>query len=143
MEQKNPYQAELELLIKLIKRVHAAKGRYHTQMAMCDLFDAVALPNKRPGQEDPVLASKSVTTDEDPCPGCRKGVVCRTPACGRLALNRVEAPTGHKVVWTDEKKSLLKRKLEEQVFFGNRARHSLLVGDSHEAVTFHPLGEDV
>lgn len=24
--------------------------------------------------------------EADPCPGCRKGAVCRTPACGRLAL---------------------------------------------------------
>lgn len=24
--------------------------------------------------------------DRDPCPGCRKGIVCRTPACGRLKL---------------------------------------------------------
>lgn len=23
---------------------------------------------------------------EDPCPGCTKGHVCRTPACGRLKL---------------------------------------------------------
>lgn len=35
-------------LEKLIDKVHAAKGRYHTQLAMCDLFDAVNLPNERP-----------------------------------------------------------------------------------------------
>lgn len=34
---------------------------------------------------------KEVTEeDEDPCPGCKKGGVCRTIACGRLKL-----PTNH------------------------------------------------
>lgn len=92
-------QNELEHLIKLIQRVHSAKGRYHTQLAMCDLFDAVALPNTRPGHEDPVLAAKSVTADADPCPACRPESVCRTPACGRLRQRRVgdahEALTFH------------------------------------------------
>lgn len=82
-------QTELERLIKLIQRVHSAKGRYHTQLAMCDLFDAVALPNTRPGHENPILAAKSVTADEDPCPRCVPGIVCRTPACGRLAHRHV------------------------------------------------------
>jgi len=27
-----------------------------------------------------------LNAQEDPCPGCRKGGVCRTPACGRLKL---------------------------------------------------------
>lgn len=135
---KHPSQIELERLVKLIQRVHGAKGRYHTQLAMCDLFDAVALPNTRPGNEDPVLAAKSVMNDEDPCPGCRKGVVCRTPSCRRLAVNRVEAPICHEVIWTEEAKAKLKQKLEEQVFFGNRSR-ALLAGDSHEATTFHTL----
>ena len=31
-----------------IKRLHAAKGRYHTQIAACDLFDLVGLKNERP-----------------------------------------------------------------------------------------------
>ena len=31
-----------------IKRLHAAKGRYHTQLATCDLFDLVGLENERP-----------------------------------------------------------------------------------------------
>ena len=35
----------------LVQRVHKAKGRHHTQIAMCDLFDACALPNVRPGAE--------------------------------------------------------------------------------------------
>ena len=33
----------------LVKKVHKAKGRYHTQLAMCDLYDACGLPNVRPG----------------------------------------------------------------------------------------------
>ena len=31
-----------------VKRLHAAKGRYHTQIAACDLFDLFDLKNKRP-----------------------------------------------------------------------------------------------
>lgn len=53
----------------------------------------------------------------DPCPGCRPGVVCRTPSCGRLKQN-----------------------IERKMFFGNRA-DSLLTSDEHEALTFHPLEE--
>ena len=32
----------------LITKLHAAKGRYHTQLVCCDLFDAVGLKNERP-----------------------------------------------------------------------------------------------
>lgn len=33
------------------------------------------------------LAQPQVSTEsDDPCPGCRKGIVCRSPKCGRLAL---------------------------------------------------------
>ena len=35
-------------LIELVKAVHKAKGRYHSQLAMCDLYDACGLPNQRP-----------------------------------------------------------------------------------------------
>lgn len=31
-----------------VKLLHAAKGRYHTQLAICDLFDLVGLKNERP-----------------------------------------------------------------------------------------------
>ena len=31
-----------------INRLHAAKGRYHTQIAACDLFDLCGLQNERP-----------------------------------------------------------------------------------------------
>ena len=31
-----------------VKRLHAAKGRHHTQHAICDLFDLVGLKNERP-----------------------------------------------------------------------------------------------
>ena len=31
-----------------VKRLHAAKGRYHTQIACCDLFDLFDLKNERP-----------------------------------------------------------------------------------------------
>lgn len=35
-------------LTDLVKKVHSAKGRYHSQLAMCDLYDACGLPNERP-----------------------------------------------------------------------------------------------
>lgn len=38
----------LELLKDAVRKVHAAKGRYHSQQAMCDLYEAVGLPNVRP-----------------------------------------------------------------------------------------------
>lgn len=76
--------------------------------------------------------------NDDPCPGCRPGTVCRTPACGRLAKNRVEAQLGREVVWTEDKKKRLKQALEQQVFFPNRQR-SLVTGDGHDALTFHSL----
>lgn len=31
-----------------VKNLHAAKGRYHTQIAACDLFDLFDLKNERP-----------------------------------------------------------------------------------------------
>lgn len=31
-----------------VKRLHAAKGRHHTQLAACDLFDLCGLKNERP-----------------------------------------------------------------------------------------------
>ena len=37
-----------DALIALIKRVHSAKGRYHSQIAMCDLYDSAGLKNERP-----------------------------------------------------------------------------------------------
>ena len=33
---------------KLVQKVHKAKGRYHSQIAMCDLYDACNLLNVRP-----------------------------------------------------------------------------------------------
>ena len=32
----------------LVQKVHKAKGRHHTQIAMCELYDACGLPNERP-----------------------------------------------------------------------------------------------
>lgn len=31
-----------------IKKTHSAKGRYHSQLAMCELYDLLGLPNTRP-----------------------------------------------------------------------------------------------
>ena len=35
----------------LVQKVNKAKGRYHSQLAMCDLYDACGLSNFRPGNE--------------------------------------------------------------------------------------------
>ncbi len=36
---------ELEMAIA---KTHTAKGRYHSQIAMCDLYDLVGIPSVRP-----------------------------------------------------------------------------------------------
>lgn len=43
-----PVQPDLKTLVR---KVHKAKGRYHSQIAICDLYDACGLPNVRPGAE--------------------------------------------------------------------------------------------
>ena len=40
--------AENKQLRAAVAKFHAAKGRYHTQLAVCDLFDLCNLPNERP-----------------------------------------------------------------------------------------------
>ena len=37
-----------EALRKAVIKLHAAKGRYHTQIAACDLYDLLGLKNERP-----------------------------------------------------------------------------------------------
>ena len=39
---------EMLSLKRAVKRVHEAKGRHHSQIAMCDLYDLCKLPNERP-----------------------------------------------------------------------------------------------
>jgi hypothetical protein len=39
---------ELEGVIKAVHKLHAARGRYHTQLAACDLFELCGLPAERP-----------------------------------------------------------------------------------------------
>ena len=41
-------KAEHEALRKAVTKLHAAKGRYHTQIAACDLYDLLGLKNERP-----------------------------------------------------------------------------------------------
>ena len=42
--------AENEAMRSAIKNLHAAKGRYHTQIAACDLYDLCGLKNERPAK---------------------------------------------------------------------------------------------
>ena len=39
---------ELWAIKSAVKSVHAARGRYHSQSAMCDLYEICKLPNERP-----------------------------------------------------------------------------------------------
>ena len=50
---------KITVLKNAVRKMHAAKGRYHTQIATCDLYDLVSLPNVRPTpipQEDPTVS---------------------------------------------------------------------------------------
>lgn len=37
-----------------VKKLHDAKGRYHTQLAICDLFELHGLPCERPVKKEKV-----------------------------------------------------------------------------------------
>ena len=45
---------ERDALKSLVASVHKARGRYHSQLAMCALYDACGLPNVKPisGQKE-------------------------------------------------------------------------------------------
>lgn len=40
--------AEMDVLVQAVRKLHAARGRHHTQQALCDLFDLVGLSSERP-----------------------------------------------------------------------------------------------
>ena len=41
-------KADYEALRKAVTKLHSARGRYHTQIAACDLYDLLVLKNERP-----------------------------------------------------------------------------------------------
>lgn len=41
-------KSDYEALRKAVVKLHAAKGRYHTQLAACDLYDLLGLKSERP-----------------------------------------------------------------------------------------------
>ena len=46
---ENAKQADqLKAVTHLVRQLHQAKGRYHTQLATCALFDAFGLSNTKP-----------------------------------------------------------------------------------------------
>lgn len=45
---RDTLKEQFEQLKAAVKKVHMAKGRYHSQLAMCDLYDLCGLPNQRP-----------------------------------------------------------------------------------------------
>jgi len=64
LEERDALQARARELCDLVRNVHKAKGRYHTQLAMCDLFDSVGLSNERPGTKNPLDALREKIHDE-------------------------------------------------------------------------------
>ncbi len=40
----------LDKLVKAVQVLHAAKGRYHTQIAAAELYELCGLPAERPGK---------------------------------------------------------------------------------------------
>jgi hypothetical protein len=40
--------AKLEKLLAAVVKIHAAKGRYHTQIAAAELYELCGLPAERP-----------------------------------------------------------------------------------------------
>ena len=47
-EDQRHMQRRILQLEDAIKALHSARGRYHTQLAACDLFDLCGLSNTRP-----------------------------------------------------------------------------------------------
>ena len=41
---------DVRRLRSAVHKLHAAKGRYHTQIAACDLYDLLGLKNERPNK---------------------------------------------------------------------------------------------
>ena len=41
-------KSDYEAMRKAVVKLHSAKGRYHTQIAACDLYDLLGLKNERP-----------------------------------------------------------------------------------------------
>lgn len=41
-------KSDYEAMRKAVVKLHAAKGRYHTQIAACELYDLLGLENERP-----------------------------------------------------------------------------------------------
>ena len=39
---------QIKAITNLVRQLHQAKGRYHTQLATCALFDAFGLSNTKP-----------------------------------------------------------------------------------------------
>lgn len=46
-------RAALVAIEDAVRNVHKAKGRHHSQLSMCGLYDLVELPNTRPGSGRP------------------------------------------------------------------------------------------
>lgn len=42
-----------------VRKLHAARGRYHTQLALCDLMELHGLPCERPVKKEKVKWTKS------------------------------------------------------------------------------------
>jgi hypothetical protein len=47
-QMQQAYAAGRDELVQAVRKVHAAKGRYHSQIAMCQLYALCDLPNDGP-----------------------------------------------------------------------------------------------
>ena len=47
-QMQQAYAAGRDELVQAVRKVHDAKGRYHSQLAMCDLYNLCVLPHERP-----------------------------------------------------------------------------------------------
>lgn len=69
----------------------------------------------------------------DPCPGCRPGIVCRTPSCGRLKLRATTAPAPEAAKVPDDPCLVLWKAMNQAGKVGNRTDDKLIVKFLREA----------
>lgn len=73
-------------------RISALKATLDAQESLCDLHQY----GIKHGVKHVYVSSAPTPKLADPCPGCRPGVVCKTPNCGRL--KRSAAPVSKEVI---------------------------------------------
>jgi hypothetical protein len=101
---------------QILRRALEALEVYGSHKTSCDsliLFTSLP-PQRKPcscgySENITMLQTALGESQDDPCPGCKKGGVCRTPKCGRLKLP-VDHPLRNDVEPTIYTGQLFKRK---------------------------------